>query len=291
MISRQTGIAYFSWSQPLILLKTDTLTLLRDFAHDREILDWLLDQGADINRTDIQRLDNGFNLAIGETDSSLHLLNNVAANGDIDLFDHLVSRGANTSLCTALHSASRCKDVEKSKAMVCHLLDKHNMDINRNNDDLRDFFHDSQDNGSPLCSAIIHKNLDVVHELLDRGARVDSPDWFPVSYAVRVEGFYPALEPLLRAGADATRALEISVSKRNIDAAKVCLQSGADPAPALQDAIVLEERRAKRIASNAAFWESRPGSPYKKSEGQLEKERAEERKSQAMIALLESVME
>lgn len=158
------------------MLVTGKLIPIRDFADDREKLDWLLDQGADINRTDSQRLDDGFNLALGETDSSLHLLNNVAASGDIDLFDHLVTRGADTSLCTALHSASRCKDAETSKAMICHLLDKHNMDIDRNNHDLRHFNHDAQDEGSPLCSGILHKNIAVVHELLNRGATVNSPD-------------------------------------------------------------------------------------------------------------------
>ena len=81
------------------------IRLARDFAHDREMLDCLLDQGADINRTDSMRRDEGSVLAVGEADFSLHLLNNVAASGDIDLFDHLVSRGADTSLCTALHAA------------------------------------------------------------------------------------------------------------------------------------------------------------------------------------------
>ena len=250
----------------------------------------MLDQGVDINRTDSQRLDDGFNLAHGETDSSLHLLNNVAASGDIELFDHLVSRGAKTSLCTALHSASRCVNVETSRAMVCHLLDKHNMDINQNNDDLRHFIHDSQDGGSPLCSAILHKNLAIVHELLKRGARVSSPEWFAVSYAVRAGGFFPALEPLLHAGADATRALKTSVLTRNIDAAKVCLQFGADPAPAWHKAIEQEDYRAKRIAESAAFFESEPELHYKKSQKQVEKEMAEESESQAMITLLKGAM-
>jgi ankyrin repeat protein len=174
--------------------------------------------------------------------------------------------------------------------MVCHLLDKHNMDINRKNDELRHFYHESQDDGSPLCSAILHKNLVVVQELLKRGAGVNSPHRFPVSYAVREGGFPPALEPLLRAGADATRALEISVIEKNIEAAKACLRFGADPAPALREASEQEEYRANTIAENAAFRESQPGSNCKKSERQIEKERAEERESRAMIALLRSVM-
>jgi hypothetical protein len=224
-------------------------------------------------------------------DYSLHLLNNVAASGDIDLFDHLVSKGADTSLCTALHPASRCKDVETSRAMVCHLLDKHKMDINRNNNDLRHFWHDSQDSGSPLCSAIIHKNLAVFHELFQRGAEMNSPDWNPVTYAVRAGGFFPALEPLLRAGADTNKALKISVIRMNIDAAKACLHFGADPAPALHEAIAWEEYRANTIAENAAFLESEPNLSSEKSEETIEKERTEERESQAMVALLRSAMQ
>lgn len=132
----------------------------RDFARDRKALDWLLDKGVDINRTDTQRLDNGFNLAPGETDWSLHLLNNVAADGDIALFDYLVDRGADPTLSTALHSASACRDPDLSRAMICHLLDKYGMDINSNNDDFRDFVHDADDRGSPLCSAIL---LSLIH--------------------------------------------------------------------------------------------------------------------------------
>ena len=255
------------------------------------MLDWLLDQGADINRTDSQRLDSGFNLAPGETDNSLHVLNNIAASGDMDLFDHLVSRGADTSLCTALHAASRCPDSQKSIAMVRHLLDNHNMDIERNNKDLRRFMHDPHDFGTPLCSAVIHKNLAVVHELLARGARVNAPFYFPIDYAVTEGGFMPALEPLLRAGADASDALQQCVLTRNIEAAKVCLQFGADPAPALRKAIEWEAYRADRIAEGAACHESDPQWSNKKSESLNERQRAEERDSQAMVKLLESAME
>lgn len=273
------------------LLTTGRLILLaRDFAHDRETLDCLLDQGADINRTDSLRRDDGSPLAVGETDSSLHLLNNVAASGDIDLFDHLVSRGANTSLCTALHAASRCKDPETSTAMVRHLLDKHKMDINRNRDDLRQICHDPQDKGSPLCSAILYKNLPVVHELLKRGARVNDPNWSPVYHATKAGGFPSALEPLLRAGADATKALRTSALTTNIDAAKACLQHGPDPAPALREAVDLEERRAHRVASDAEHDKKHPESSYEKSEEEVEEEKAEERQSQAMVDLLKSAL-
>lgn len=279
-----------SLDQDLLLAMGRLILLIRDFAHDRETLDCLLDLGADINRTDNRRRDDGSVLAVGETDSFLHLLNNVAASGDIELFDHLVSRGADPSLCTALHAASKCKDTEASRAMVCHLLDKYNMDIDRNRDDLRHFAHDSMDGGSPLCSAILHKNLTVIHELLKRGARMNDPPWFPVYYAVEAGGFLPALEPLLRAGADVVEALKISASTTNIDAAKACLQYGPDPTPAFREATEREERRAHRIASDAEYDRRHPESSYEKSDKEVEEENAEERESQAMVELLKSAV-
>lgn len=149
---------------------------IRDFARDRGLLDWLLDHGADIHRSDTQRLDNGFNLAKGESDSSLHLLNKVAADGDIDLFDHLVSRGAQASKSLALHAACRCHDSDTSVAMIRHLLDVYHMEINSNDEDFRDTIHGAHDIGSPLCSAIIHRNIDAVEELLQHGADPTHPN-------------------------------------------------------------------------------------------------------------------
>jgi ankyrin repeat protein len=209
------------------------LMCIRDFARDWKTLDWLLDQGVDINKTDSQRLDDGFHLAMGESDYSLHLLNRVAADGNIDLFDHLVGRGADASLSTALHSASACKDPDLSKAMRCHFLDKHGMDIDSNNEDFRDFFHDPDDKGSPLCNAIFNRNFAVLHELLKRGASPTYPDEYPISYAVKEDGFLPALEPLLCAGVDPNIALETAVIHQNIEAVKICMACGADLAHGL----------------------------------------------------------
>lgn len=178
-----------------------------------------------------------------------------------------------------------------SRAMVSHLLDKRNMDINRNNDDLCDFMHDPHDTRSPLCRATLHKNLAVVRELLNRGAGVNNTSDVPINYAVSAGGFLPALELLLHGGADATEALTNSATARNIDAAEVSLQFGADPAPALREAIAREGYRANTFAEDAAYFMSRPDTKYKKSDKQAERERAEERASQAMVAFLESAIE
>lgn len=257
--------------------------LLRDFAHDRETIDWLLDQGVDISQTDTRRLDDGFNLAFEASDNSLHLLNKVAADGDIDLFDYLVSRGADASRSLALHTASKFQDPEKSRAMVCNLLDRHNMDINVNDRTFRDTFNGVSDQGSPLCSAVIHRNLAVVQELLNRGASSSKPGFRPVSYAVKSGGFLPALEPLLRAGADPTKALIMSVRCTNLEAAETCLEFGADPASALVDAIEDEKERVEIAADNAAFYEDQS---YEEDEASIEGRKAAEKSSRSFIDFL-----
>lgn len=256
----------------------------RDFARDRKTLDWLLDWGVDINRTDTQRLNNGFNLAPGETDSSLHLLKNVAADENIPLFDYLVGRGADVSLSTALHSASACEDPNLSRAMACHLLDKYGMNINSNNDDFRDFVHDADDRGSPLCSAILNRNLAVVLELLERGANPTYPDMYPVSYAVAEDGFLAALSPLLSAGADAASALDIAVGFSNLEAAKICMSFGADPARSLGKAIEQVEDTTQSVPGLMAN-ESPSDPDYEEI---LEEQMLAERKSRAMVELLRS---
>lgn len=80
------------------------------------------------------------------------------------------------------------------------------------------------------------------------------------------------------------------MSTRNIDAAKACLQFGADSAPALRKAIAQEEYRANTIAENAAYDKADPQFDYKKSETLIQEERAEERDGQAMVELLKSAM-
>ncbi|TLD11675.1 hypothetical protein E2P81_ATG10422 [Venturia nashicola] len=101
-----------------IINSTDTLELLAEFgydislkghlilqylAHSQAIIDWMLDHGVDINQTDFRRTEDGFRLT-GPNDTSLKVLNSVAARGDIELYDHLIARGADQSRSLALHS-------------------------------------------------------------------------------------------------------------------------------------------------------------------------------------------
>lgn len=85
----------------------------------------LLDHGADINQTNENRDDEGFYRHTGWHDFSLKVLNVIATNGDdIQLFDHLISRGANPHRSMALHRASKCQDPGKSIVMIDYLLDE-----------------------------------------------------------------------------------------------------------------------------------------------------------------------
>lgn len=205
--------------------------MVRDFAHDREALDWLLDQGVDASQTDHKRVDTGRPPG-GAQDYSLKVLNNIAARGDIDLFDHIVKRGADPHRSLALHCASKCQDYEKSTAMIDHLLDVHNMDIEADNERLRDFFHAAGDSGTPLKCAVYYHNLPAVRRLLERGANPRKALYTTIDNVISAP-WEPALEPLLDAGASADDALEHAVDHLNFEAAKICVAKGADAAMVL----------------------------------------------------------
>jgi hypothetical protein len=217
----------------------------RDCADSKEDLDWLLDQGVDVSLTDPHRQDNGFNLGGGERDHSLKVLNNIAKNGDIELSDHIVSRGADPLRSMSLHAVSRCRDVDKMAAMIDHLLDHYHMDIEANNEDLRDFFGAVPDSGSPLMCAIFHENVAAVRKLLDRGAELK----WSVKQAIgdcMYGGFLPALGPLLDGGADVDQAFRYAVSRNNVDAAKMCLERGVNPTHILEKWQRMIRRRGRR---------------------------------------------
>lgn len=97
----------------------------------------------------------------------------------------------------SLHTVSLCRDVQKMAAMMDHLLDHHYMDIEANNEDLRDFSNSGPDSGSPLMLAIYHEDVAAVHNLIDRGANVKCQG--PVNQAIVDHFFVPAAscQPLL----------------------------------------------------------------------------------------------
>jgi hypothetical protein len=215
----------------------------RDFAYSREALDWILDQGADINDSDHRRTDTGFRLA--GKDFSVKVLSKVAAAGDIELFDHLVSRGADPHRSYSLHSVSRCEDPEKSKAMIDHLLDVHHMNIEASDYDLRDImFYPA--GGTPLHSAVHSNNLATLKHLLIRGANPATAMEHAIGNSI-YNGNLPALALLLGAGYSPDHALYDAVSVKNIDAAEMCLAYGADPTQVIEMSRARDARvRARR---------------------------------------------
>lgn len=79
---------------------------------------------------------------------------------------------------------------------------------------------------------------------------------YPVTYAVSVNGFVPALEPLLCAGIDPNAALKQAVFFENLNAAKICLEFGADPVRVLPKALEQVEAKARSVARIVASDES-----------------------------------
>jgi ankyrin repeat protein len=168
-------------------------------------------------------------------------LDKAAAVGDVDLFNWLVSQGADPSRSEALHRASKCHDEAKSVAMVSCLIERHNMSMEAK---LYAGYDNGLDRGpergTPLCCAIFNRNMPVAAELMRLGGNHQDLG-SAISTAVggsRIEYFEPALLLLLEVGgADAQQALRQSVSSDNLSAATLSLKYGADAALALREQI------------------------------------------------------
>lgn len=202
----------------------------RDFSHDREALYWLLDYGADINRTDEDRQDSDLHRRLrGHHDYSLKVLNRIAARGDTQLFNDLVSRGADPRRSIALHRVSECQDAATCIAMIDKLLDKHHMAIEADNDVFHDRIDYMQDSETPLNCALYYENIAAVNHLLKRRANPKSAVSHSVGMCYWRGEFLPALGPLLDAGADPDAALELTATRDDIKAAAIYLSRGFNP--------------------------------------------------------------
>ncbi|KAI1448705.1 ankyrin repeat-containing domain protein [Annulohypoxylon stygium] len=206
------------------------LILIKAF-DSREVVDWLLDHGVQLNfpqselRTDLKK---------GERDDTLGVLNEAAAQGHMEMFDYLVSRGADPQQCLALHYATLYKpqDPAQVEANTAHLLQRYSYNVN--SDDtcgglvkLSDFT-DISWQGPPLRWAVYHDNLPAIKALLAHGAEASAA----LLVAIERDNL-DALKLLLGAGGDATDACRIAATRSKIDAARICLEHGADPNPAL----------------------------------------------------------
>ncbi|KAI1089760.1 hypothetical protein F5B19DRAFT_465785 [Rostrohypoxylon terebratum] len=226
------------------------LILIKAF-DSREVVDWLLDHGVQLNfpqselRTDLKK---------GERDDTLGVLNEAAAQGNTEMFDYLVSRGANPQQCLALHYATLHKpqDSAQVEASISHLLQRYNYDVN--GDDtcgglvkLSDFT-DVSWQGPPLRWAVYHDNLPAVKSLLSHGAEASAA----LLVAIERDNL-DALNLLLEAGGNATDACKIAATRSKIDAARICLEHGADPKPALARDAELAEAESTYKPMNGAM--------------------------------------
>ncbi|KAK6430770.1 hypothetical protein LTR95_013070 [Oleoguttula sp. CCFEE 5521] len=239
----------------------------------------------------------------GPIDHSLKVVDEIAAAGDIELFDHLVARGANSKRCLALHAVLRCKDAAKMVAMIDHLIDIHQMDVNFNNEDLRDYFHASPDSGGPLHAAVYHKNLVAVKHLLKRGADPKGVERYQDAYRFKgtyrcgvmhlaIDGdcsipqaYLPAVGPLLDAGANIDHAFIYAVERNMVGAAKSCLDRGVDPTAALKE---VDDREARKLAGTP---EDEDESMWEQEERELEHDPEAAERRREMIELLAMVRE
>jgi hypothetical protein len=201
------------------------------FEH-RDILDWLLDQGIDLNW--YQRLLR-YDLKKGEDDKTVAVLNQAAAAGRIDIFDYLVSRGADPWRCLALHYAALYQSDNSIMvyAVIDHFIDKYQFDVNGDGTcgglvTLHDLT-DTHECDPPLVAAVYHQNIPVIKALLRRGASAG----LALGTAMDRENM-EALRLLLEAGADATEGCVIAACRSYVAATKICLEYGADPEPAFQ---------------------------------------------------------
>ncbi|KAK6432575.1 hypothetical protein LTR95_011253 [Oleoguttula sp. CCFEE 5521] len=221
--------------------------MTEDFASSPETLDWLLDRGVDINRTDHKRDEQGIML-YGPVNHSVKVLDNIAAAGDVRLFDHMVSRGADPSRSLALHAATRCQDAGLTITMIDYLIDQHHMSLEGNSESLRDYMHSEPGAGTPIHSAIANGNLAALQHLVKRGADMSRPAFRSITNLAigemgPQEGFLPALGPLLDAGADMDTAVWYPSIRNNVEAHKICHDRGGDLEEALQQVDALDARR------------------------------------------------
>ncbi|KAH8803451.1 ankyrin repeat-containing domain protein [Xylogone sp. PMI_703] len=161
----------------------------------REVLDWLLDHGLDINRRGNRELVRGHNKEYG--DRTVAVLDLAAAKGNIDLFDYLVARGAKFAQSNALVRATASQN---AAAMITHLVDTYHFDVN----------------ASDECGGLNEQAPWIVTPV------------YPLNYAVTYDNI-PAIETLLKYGADIQWADSIAIGKKNIPALKLLLEAGADP--------------------------------------------------------------
>jgi hypothetical protein len=191
---------------------------LRYAVDRREILDWLLDQGIDINGGTNEIMPGVDRLY---RDHTVAVLNQAAAVGDIELFDHLVARGAKPSRSNALHKAACSKN---APAMITHLIEKYNLDVNADDgcggvNELVEW----HTTGSPLNYAASRSNIPAIETLLKYGANIGGA----YQFAIKNKNT-PTVKLFLDSGVDPSECLGSAIINDHLEAARLCLEYGGD---------------------------------------------------------------
>ena len=193
----------------------------------RPSVEWLIDQGVDINQAE-----ETFNASLpkGERDQTVAVLQHAARMGDTQLFDYLVSRGADPTKSLALDSACWIGD----PVMIAHLIKKYNFDVN--GDDtcggLRSYRNRAEHGVFPLEKAVYYERLGAIEILMENGADKDKALGVAVGNGSQPADRPEPLKMLLDAGADPDKAAEKAVWCNNVKALETCFEYGADPAAA-----------------------------------------------------------
>ncbi|QKX57576.1 uncharacterized protein TRUGW13939_04694 [Talaromyces rugulosus] len=178
----------------------------------KKVLDWLLDQGLNINAPSEEAHYSDSNRE--GHDNAVGVLNRAATYDDVDILDHLVARGAEPTHSNALHHAAM------SFTMVAYLIGNYKLDVNA--DDSRGGLNaqtlGSGPWGCPLNYPVSNSNLLAVESLLKYGAEVGDSPAIAIS-----KGHAPSLKLPLDHGADSSEALDTAVRMDFVDSCKPCL--------------------------------------------------------------------
>lgn len=207
------------------------------------MVDFFLDHGVDINTTGEFVNNNNGVLTRGARpyaylpkDNTV-FLNHAALIGNLEMFDHLVSRGGDPARSNALHFAAQheTQNLVTMTSLMRHLIEKHGFDI-----DARDHtggipvertypVNSSYQPAEPVRWAAYHDKPASLQALINLGANPA-----PAVYDAATKNHIECLHILLKTGVDASEALALAAKRNHIQAAQLTLEYGATARQALE---------------------------------------------------------
>lgn len=205
-------------------------------------MDFFLDHGVDINATgEFVNRDNG---VLGYSEPYAYVpkghtvfLNHAALKGDLQMFDHLVSRGADPARSDALHFAAQHEnqDLATMTSLMQHLIDKYGFDVDARDDSggipvERTYpVNMSYQPAEPVRWAAYHNKPASLQALINLGANPA-----PAVYDAATKNHIECLHILLKTGVDASEALALAAKRNHLQAAQLALEYGATARQALE---------------------------------------------------------